>query len=100
MITKKLTDEINARIRCETFLKRTRTGAFICPYCGKSTGPKKNRIFLLFPARNEYYCQACGSGGGPIDLYRHETGTDYQTAAAMLAHELRLPTDEIGSGPP
>ena len=92
MLSKQITDTINEKIRCETFLKRTRSGAFICPYCGRSTGPKKNRIFLFFPVLNEYYCIACGAGGGPITLYQHEIGTDYETAAAMLAKELRIPS--------
>ena len=93
MLSKQITDTINEKIRCETFLKRTRSGAFICPYCGRSTGPKKNRIFLFFPVLNEYYCIACGAGGGPIDLYQHAAGTDQETAIRQLAADLKLPID-------
>lgn len=94
MISKQTIDTINTRIRCETFLQRSKTGSFICPYCGVGARPQKATAFILFRKQNEFHCLSCGASGGPIDLYRHKTGTDLETAVRQMAGELKIQTDE------
>lgn len=94
MISKQTIDQINARTRCETFLKRSRNGGYICPYCGAGARPQKVQPFMVFQKRNEFHCTHCGAGGSAIDLYRHQTGTDLKTAVRQMALALRIPIDE------
>lgn len=91
MLSKQTLDTINAQIRCEDFLKRSKNGGYICPYCGAGAKPQKIRPFMVFQKRNEFFCTHCGAAGNALDLYRRQTGTDLPTAARQMALALGIP---------
>ena len=71
---------------------------YICPYCGSgshsahSTGAVK-----YYPAGNLFYCHACNKGGDIIDLYRAQTGADFNEALNTLAAVVNIEIDKTAA---
>lgn len=84
--------EIRNRIRCQTYLKKSKSGLFECPYCGSGTKRHKTGALKVYDT-NTWTCHACHKSGDVIDLYREQTGADYNTALSLLAQEIGITID-------
>lgn len=77
--------------------KRKVNGAptYICPLCQNGTGSTGDGIALNPKGRdgNSLHCFKCGFSGDIIDLYREQTGTDYNTALPLLADMIGVTID-------
>lgn len=93
-------NEIRQRVRCEAFLQKSKSGLYVCPYCGSGDGPHKTGALKIYP-ENTFTCHACNKSGDVIDLYQQKTGADFNTALTLLAQELGIEIDgrRAGSGP-
>ena len=85
--------EIRSRINCTDYLEKSKSGLYCCPYCGSGTGSNGTGAVKYYPETNTFYCHACKRGGDVIDLYQHDTGTDYNTALSLLAQEIGVTID-------
>ena len=74
-------------------MTKSKSGLYDCPYCGSGSGPHGTGALKLYDATNTWYCHACHKGGDIIDLYRQQTGADYNTALSLLAQQIGVTID-------
>lgn len=86
-------NEIRQRVRCETFLQRSKSGLFVCPYCGSGSGPHKTGGLKVYP-ENTFFCHVCQKSGDVIDLYQLQKGVDFSEAISLLASDLGVEIDD------
>ena len=78
---------IRERIKCTDYLTKSKNGFYCCPFCGSGTGPNKTGALKYNEDDKRFKCFSCGKSGDVIDLYRNETGADYNTALSLLAEK-------------
>lgn len=84
--------EIRARISCTEYLEKSKSGLYCCPFCGSGKGKHATGALKVYD-NNTYTCHACNERGDIIDLYRHRTGADYNTALSQLAESIGISID-------
>ena len=84
--------EIRSRISCTEYLERSKSGLYCCPFCGSGKGEHGTGALKVYD-NNTYTCHACNERGDIIDLYRHRTGADYNTALLELAESIGISID-------
>lgn len=84
--------EIRSRISCTEYLERSKSGLYCCPFCGSGKGEHGTGALKVYD-NNTYTCHACNERGDIIDLYRHRTGADYNTALSELAESIGISID-------
>lgn len=84
--------EIRERIRCTDYLTKSKSNLYCCPFCGSGNGNNGTGALKVYPT-NTFTCHACHRSGDVIDLYREQTGADYNTALSLLAQELSIDID-------
>lgn len=84
--------EIRAQISCSQYLDKSKNGFYCCPFCGSGHGNNGTGALKVYDT-NTFYCHACNQSGDVIDLYREETGADYNTALTELAEQIGLTID-------
>ena len=89
--------EIRARIRCEDYLEKSKSGLYCCPFCGSGKGNKGTGALKLYKT-NTWTCHACNKSGDVIDLYMNERGVDYNAALSLLAQEINITIDAYRPG--
>ena len=85
--------EIRQQIPCTKYLTKSPKGKYICPYCGSGTGHNATGALKVYKT-NTWTCHACNKSGDVIDLYRQETGADFNTALSLLAEEAGITIDQ------
>lgn len=85
--------EIRSRISCTEYLTKSKSGLYCCPYCGSGTGKNHTGAVKYYQRTNTYYCHACNRSGDVIDLYREQTGADYNEALSILAESIGITID-------
>lgn len=92
---------IRTRIPCTNYLEKSKGGLYCCPNptCGSGHGKNATGAVKYYPDTNTWYCHACGSGTDVIDLYRLQTGTDFNTALSLLAGEIGITIDQYNPAP-
>lgn len=77
---------------CRPYLKKSRHGNFVCPFCGSGTGPNGSGALDYDEKTNTCFCYAgCADPGkkaksySAIDLYMNETGKEFADAVRDLA---------------
>lgn len=93
--------EIRQRVRCEEFLQRSKSGLYVCPYCGSGSGPHKTGGLKVYPETNTFYCHVCQKSGDVIDLFQLQKGVDFNAALSLLADQQGIVIDgkSAGNGP-
>ena len=84
--------EIRTRISCKDYLVKSKAGLYECPYCGSGNGPHGTGALKVYDT-NTWHCFACQKSGDVIDLFRRETGADYNTALSLMAQEIGITID-------
>lgn len=84
--------EIRQRISCTEYLTKSKSGLYCCPYCGSGNGTNGTGALKVY-STNTFTCHACHRSGDVIDLYREQTGADYNTALSLLAQEISVTID-------
>ena len=84
--------EIRQRISCKDYLTKSKNGMYCCPFCESGTGPNKTGALKLY-STNTWTCHSCRKSGDVIDLYRNQTGVDFNTAISDLAQEIGITID-------
>lgn len=84
--------EIRRQIDCKQFLEPSKSGMYCCPYCGSGHGDHGTGAVKVYDT-NTFTCHACNRSGDVIDLYRDQTGTDYNTALMELADRAGITID-------
>lgn len=87
---------IRQQIPCTKYLKKSKSGLYICPYCGSGTGHNATGALKVYKT-NTWTCHACNKSGDVFDLYQQETGADYNTALSLLAEEAGITIDKYTS---
>lgn len=77
--------EIRTRIDCRGYLQESKNGLYCCPFCHSGTGPNATGAVKYYADTNTAYCHACKKTMDVIDLYRENTGADFNTALSELA---------------
>lgn len=90
MDRKYIRQEIRNRINCESYLEKSKSSLFCCPYCGSGKGKHGTGALKLYET-NTWTCHACKKSGDVIDLYQQEMGIDYNTALSLLADKIGMP---------
>lgn len=85
--------EIRAQISCSQYLDKSKNGFYCCPFCGSGHGNNGTGAVKHYTDSNTCYCHVCNKYFDVIDLYREETGADYNTALAELAEQIGLTID-------
>lgn len=93
--------EIRQRVRMTDFLTKSKSGLYVCPFCGSGTGTHGTGALKFYPETNTAACFAgCATAAGVkakkydvIDLFRHEYGADFNTALQSLAAEIGITID-------
>lgn len=101
MTREEVKNEIRQRVRCETFLQRSKSGLYVCPYCGSGSGPHKTGGLKVYPETNTFYCHVCQKSGDAIDLFQQQKGVDFNEALSLMADQLGIQIDgrSAGNGP-
>ncbi len=84
--------EIRSRISCKDYLTKSKSGLYCCPFCGSGTGSHGTGALKVYDT-NTWTCHSCNRSGDVIDLYREQTGADYNTALSLLADEIGVTID-------
>lgn len=84
--------EIRQRISCTEYLTKSKSGLYCCPYCGSGNGTNGTGALKVYSS-NTFTCHACHRSGDVIDLYREQTGADYNTALSLLAQKIGIDID-------
>ena len=84
-------DEIKARLDCRRYLKKSKRGNYICPYCHSGEGTHQTGALAYYEDTNTFYCHACGRNGDVLDLLQEVYALDYVKALEMGAEELGTP---------
>ena len=86
---------IRTGIKCTDFLEKSKSGMYCCPFCGSGHGQHATGAVKYYPDTNTICCFGqCGKKKyDVIDLFQHETGTDYNTALSLLAQQLGIEID-------
>lgn len=84
--------EIRQRISCTEYLTKSKSGLYCCPYCGSGNGTNGTGALKVYDT-NTWTCHSCNRSGDVIDLYREQTGADYNTALSLLADEIGVTID-------
>ena len=79
---------IQERIDCRTFLEKSRSSMYICPFCGSGRGQHKTGALKYYADTKFWRCHACGAHGDVIELYQKVKGCDFKTAIRDLAEQL------------
>lgn len=85
--------EIKEKFNCLDLLAKSKYGNYCCPFCKSGTKKDCTGAVKYYPNTNTWCCHACHRTGDYIDLYRNQTGTDYNTALLALADELGITID-------
>jgi len=81
-------EAIRRNVSCRDYLKKSKSGMYICPFCGSGEGNNgKHTGALKLYDTNTWTCFACEKSGDVLDLYQKATGADYNTALSLLANE-------------
>ena len=91
--------EIRRQVSCKKYLRKSRGGQYICPFCGSGTGNHATGALSLYET-NTWHCFSCDRSGDVIDLYRQDTGADFPTALSLLADEAGIIIDEYTPASP
>lgn len=84
--------EIRSRISCKDYLTKSKSGLYCCPFCRSGTGSHGTGALKVYDT-NTWTCHSCNRSGDVIDLYREQTGADYNTALSLLADEIGVTID-------
>lgn len=84
---------IRQRISCKDYLDKSKSGLYACPFCGSGNGSNGTGALKLYDS-NTWTCHACHRSGDVIDLFREQTGADYNTALHTLASMANIDIDE------
>lgn len=87
---------IRQQIPCTNYLQKSKSGLYICPFCGSGTGHNATGALKVYKS-NTWTCHACNKSGDVFDLYQQETGADYNTALSLLAEEAGITIDKYTS---
>jgi len=93
MDRKQARQEIRQRAKATAYLKKSKSGLYICPFCGSGTGIHATGALKYYQKTNTFTCFSCHKSGDVFDLFMHETGTDYNTALQTLAAEIGVTID-------
>lgn len=83
---------IRESINCRDFLEKSKGGLYCCPFCGSGHGANATGALKVYDT-NSWHCFACNRSGDAIDLYRQQTGADYNAAISLLAQEIGITID-------
>lgn len=88
--------EIKRRISCTEYLQKSKGGMYCCPNpeCGSGTKANGTGAVKFYPETNSWHCFSCDMSGDVIDLFRMETGADYNGALSLMAQEIGITIDE------
>lgn len=85
--------EIRQRFSCKDYLTKSKSGLYVCPYCGSGNGAHGTGALKVYDNTNTWYCHACKKNGDVIDLSQLDTGADYNTALSLMAQEIGITID-------
>lgn len=85
--------EVRARISCKSYLQKSKSGNYDCPFCGSGTGQHRTGALHLYEDTNTWHCFACYKTGDIIDLHMIQTGADFNTALQELADSIGITID-------
>lgn len=87
--------EIRSRIKCTDYLQKSKSGLYCCPYpdCRSGHGSNGTGAVKYYHETNTFFCHACKRGGDIIDLFRAETGMDYNETLSLLADDIGVTID-------
>ena len=87
--------EIRRQVSCIPYLEKSKGRQYCCPFdnCKSGHGPNGTGAVEYYPKTNTWFCHACKRGGDVIDLYKMNTGADYNTALVSLAQEAGITID-------
>jgi len=83
---KQAKDIIRQRISCKQYLTKSKSGLYVCPFCGSGEGANHTGALKLYDT-NTWTCHACNESGDVIDLYRQQTGAAFTDAIKDLAQQ-------------
>ena len=81
-----LNEIIRNSVDCRTFLERSHSSMYICPFCG--SGQHKTGALKYYENTKFWRCHACGAHGDVIELYQKVKGCDFKTALRDLTAQL------------
>ena len=98
MNIKEAAGEIQRRVPCTDYLKKSQKGAYICPFCGSGTGKNKSGALKYYKTSNKCSCWGgCIPDGANkaksydvIDIYMQNMGVDFVTAVTALAGQIGI----------
>lgn len=100
MTREQLKHEIRRRVPMTDYLTKSKSGLYVCPFCGSGTGRHGTGALKYYPDTNTASCFAgCATSSGKaksydvIDVYMNATGTDFNTALQQLAAQLNLESE-------
>lgn len=79
---------IKEQISCEILLEKSKSGLYICPFCGSGTGKNSTGALQYYKDTNTFYCHACNKSGDCIDLYMQQYNKDYNAALYEMAEQI------------
>lgn len=85
--------EVKERAKCAEYLTPSKSGLFVCPFCGSGEGANGTGALKVYDT-NTFYCHKCGKGGDVIDLFQEVNGCNYNEALSLLADKCGISIDE------
>ena len=92
MQMKQAADIIKSRIDCRQFLTKSKSGLYVCPFCGSGEGANHTGALKWYDT-NTWYCHVCKKSGDCIDLYMNQTGSTFADAIRELAQQAGITED-------
>ena len=85
--------EIKAGVKCTKFLTPSKSGLFVCPFCGSGEGANGTGALKYYEDTNEVHCHKCGTHADVIDVCKEVNGCDFNAALSLLADEMNITID-------
>ena len=85
--------EIKAGVKCTDYLTPSKSGLFVCPFCGSGKGANGTGALKYYEDTNEVHCHKCGAHGDVIDVFEAVNGCDYNEALSLLADKRGIVID-------
>lgn len=82
-------EEIRKGISCERYLKKSKNGMYVCPFCLSGTGKNKTGALKLYDS-NTWSCHKCSKSGDVLDLIQLENNCSFEDALLFGSSELGL----------
>lgn len=79
--------QIRKDLDIRTLLTKSKSGLYVCPYCGSGTGSNGTGALKVYET-NTFYCHKCNRGGDPLDLLQEVESLDFNGALQEGARRL------------